>query len=170
MNFSSDQSSSSSSSISIYHNSYFSFEDVEYVLRPLFQSYYGREGLRSIIYSVNHTWCVYDRQISRYVGCALIETHDTDNVLYVKLLGVKKSSQGQGIGTQLLKTIKRWAQKQNYFALVLHTQINNDKAIRLYEKVGFVKQYYLKDFFQSSGLLSLFQFSEPGAYQMILYL
>ena len=159
-----------SSSISIKHNSKFLFTDVESILGPLFASYYDIERLRSIISSVDHIWCVFDKKINRYIACTLIQSHPADNVLYIKLFGVDKSYQGQGIGTRLLNRIKTWGRKKKYFAIILHTQINNLKAIGLYEKVGFRKQYFIKDFFHSPKLSSLIQYNEPDAYQMILYL
>jgi len=156
-----------SSSISIYHNSEFSLDDIESVFGPLFENYYGMKQLRSIISSVDHIWCVYDININRYIACALVQSHPKKNILYIKLFGVEKSSQGQGVGTQLLKAIKKWGRKKDYFAIILHTQIDNLKAIGLYEKVGFQKQYYFKNFFHQDRFFSL---SEPDAYQMILYL
>lgn len=156
--------------ISIHHNSSFTLDDIESVLGSLFGSYYGDEKLRTIISSVNHVWCVYDEKTNRYVACALVKTHHKKNVLYIKLFGVEKSSQGQGIGTRLLKAIRKWGQKGNYSAIILHTQTNNYQAIGLYEKVGFIKQYFFKDFFRPRELPSFIPHHEPDAYQMILYL
>jgi ribosomal protein S18 acetylase RimI-like enzyme len=158
------------SPISIYHNSKFTSNDVESIFAPLFESYYGIQFLRSIIYSADHIWCVYDKTINRYIACALVQSDYRNNILYIKLFGVEKSSQGQGIGTRLLNTIKNWGRKKHYLAIILHTQINNYKAIGLYEKVGFRKEYYLKNFFNSRGFLSFIEDHEPDAYQMILYL
>ncbi|CAF0839839.1 unnamed protein product [Adineta steineri] len=166
MNFVYDQSST----ISIYHNSIFSLADVESVLEPLFGNYYGKEKLAAIISSVDHIWCVHDRRINQYVACALVQSHNEKDVLYIKLFGVAISSQGQGIGTRLLKAIKKWARQANYFAVILHTQINNDKAIGLYEKLGFEKQYLFKDFFRPREIPLSLYIHEPDAYQMILYL
>jgi ribosomal protein S18 acetylase RimI-like enzyme len=166
MNFFYDQSSS----ISIYHNAYFTFDDVYSILAPLFEDYYGRRKLRSLISNVDHIWCVYDRQLNRYIACALVESHPEDNTLYIQLFGVEKSSQGQGIGTRLLKAIRKWGGKNRYFAILLHTQIDNYQAIGLYEKVGFRKQAHVKNFYVRNLLLSFLEFNEPDAYQMILYL
>ncbi len=66
-----------SSSISIYHNSEFSLDDIESVLGPLFENYYGIKQLRSIISSVDHIWCVYDKNINRYIACALVQRDDS---------------------------------------------------------------------------------------------
>lgn len=165
MNFFLNQTSSS---ISIYHNTKFSFIDVESILAPIFKSYYGTEKLRSIISSVDHIWCAYDKKLNKYIACALIQSHSRDNILYIKLFGVEKSSQGQGIGTRLLKAIKVWAKNKGYFAIILHTQINNEKAIGLYEKVGFRKQKLMRNFFRPQAAFSTF--NESDAYPMILYL
>lgn len=162
--------SQSLQSISIHHNSSFSLEDIESALEPLFGNYYGTKRLRSIISSTDHIWCVYHREITQYIACALVQSHHTNNILYVKLFGVVKSSQGQGMGTHLLKAIIKWARREKYFAIILHTQIDNDRAVGFYEKVGFRKQHYLKDFFRQYGSRSLIQSFQPDAYQMILYL
>jgi ribosomal protein S18 acetylase RimI-like enzyme len=162
--------SPSSSSISIYYNSGFSLDDVESVLRPLFENYYGIRQLRSIISSADHTWCVYDRRINQYIACALLLNQPNNNVLYLNLFGVAEISQGQGIGTRLLKIIKRWARKNGYSAIFLHTRVDNVPAIRLYEKVGFQKQYHVPNFYRQYGFFTFFAPHEPNAYQMILYL
>jgi len=158
-----------SSSISVYHNAYFTFDDIYSILEPLFEDYYGKSKLRSLISNADHIWCVYNREINQYIACALVESHPEDNTLYIQLFGVEKSSQGQGIGTRLLKAIRRWGRKNGYFAILLHTQLDNYQAIGLYQKVGFRKQYHVKNFY-IRNLFSFFQFHEPDAYQMILYL
>lgn len=158
------------SSISIRHNSKFALADVESVLAPLFGDHYGLEQLRSIIDSVDHIWCVFDRRTQQYVACALVHSHEDKNALYVKLFGVAPDFQGQGLGTRLLKTVRKWATRENYSAMILHTQINNYRAINLYEKVGFRKQFLLEDFFRPPGTPSFAQLHESDAYQMILYL
>ena len=160
----------SSASTAIYHNAYFTVDDVQVVLAPLFENFYGRRKLRSMIEKVEHRWCAYDRRTNRYTAAALVDSQPADNTLYIRLFGVQEASQGQGIGTRLLKAIRRWAQKHGYFAILLHTQIDNTKAIGLYEKVGFQKQYYAKNFYRRSLLLSFLDNSQPDAYQMILYL
>ena len=158
------------SPISVRHNSKFSADDVEFVLGPLFGTHYGMDGLRSIISSVDHIFCAYDKKMHRYVGCALVQSHNEKNILYIKLFGVAESNQGQGIGTHLLKSIQKWGERENFSAIILHTQVNNYRAIGLYEKVGFLKQYLLKDFFRPRELPTFVEVYESDAYQMIAYL
>lgn len=164
------QLSGTDRSISIYYNKNFTLDDVESVLYPLFGGYYGKQRLQEVIESTEHIWCVYDHQSARFIACALLSDRDNQKTLYVKLFGVEKSSQGRGIGTRLLKAIQRWAKKKNYLALMLHTQTNNYAAIHLYEKAGFRKQFYMKNFFRRRAHLWLDFTFQPDAYQMICYL
>lgn len=166
MNFTFDQTSS----ISIFYNSNFTHEHVESILAPLFETYYGRRKLRSMIAKVEHIWCAYDNKRHRYIACALLETNFLDNTLYVKLFGVEHASQGQGIGTRLLKAIRKWAKRNGFIAILLHTQVDNYQAIGLYEKVGFQKMNLVRNFYRRYSLASLFEYNQPDAYQMILYL
>lgn len=158
------------STLSVHHNRDFSLDEVETILQPLFAGYYGRRRLRQIIADSEHIWCIYDRQVNRFVGCALLADRDNRRVLYVKLFGVEKSSQGRGIGTRLLRAIQRWAKDEKYVALMLHTQVNNDAAIGLYEKVGFRKESLVKNFFRRRAHLWLDLTFQPDAFQMICYL
>lgn len=161
---------SSSSSFSVHYNRDFTIEQVQSILQPLFGGYYGKNRLRKIIADSEHIWCVYDRQVNRYVACALISDRDEKRILYVKLFGVDQSTQGRGIGTYLLKSIQQWAKERHYVAMMLHTQINNVAAIGLYEKVGFHKEFYLSNFFRRRTLLWLDPTFQTDAFQMILYL
>ncbi|CAF4077850.1 unnamed protein product, partial [Adineta steineri] len=52
-----------------------------------------------------------------------------------------KPAQGRGIGTRLLKKIIKWSRKHSYTFIYLLTEYDNDKAIRLYEKAGFQKDF-----------------------------
>ena len=152
------------SNTSIFYNRNFSRREIESVLGPLFGDYYGLERLRSIISKSEHVWCMFDQRVQRPVAAALLSDRERGSVLYLKLFGVDKASQGQGIGTRLLKAIQQWARaRRNYMSIMLHTQTNNSPAIHLYEKVGFRKEFFLRDFFHR-------QSNHADAYQMIFYL
>jgi len=53
-------------------------------------------------------------------------------------MGVLKKYQGQGIGTKLLQSGKKWAKKRGIIRLELTVMQHNLPAIRLYTKLGFV--------------------------------
>lgn len=54
------------------------------------------------------------------------------------VIGILQSSAGQGIGTQLFTTLEAWAQKRRLHRLELTVMVHNQRAIRLYQKMGFV--------------------------------
>ena len=61
-----------------------------------------------------------------------------DNSLYLNLLSVVPSHQNQGIGTQLLTQAQQLAESQQLPALSLHVWADNARAIKLFERFGFV--------------------------------
>ncbi|CAM4908552.1 unnamed protein product [Rotaria socialis] len=153
--------------IRIYHNGDFPYEHVHSVLGPLFENYYGDQGLRNMFASVDHIWCAYDIFTDHCVGCVLVQSEPDRATLYIKLLGVRRMSQGQGVGARLLDAVLSWAKSRSYIAVLLHTQADNYKAIGLYQKLGFRKQAYLPDFFHSQAPLRSLLSGEPNAYMMV---
>lgn len=113
--------------------------DLEDVLLPLFENNYTYDSLRETIFSANHIWCAYED--GKCVGCALLTDVGSNGGLYIILFGIKRSTQGRGIGQYLLQYIIRWSRKQGYRFIYLHTEYNNVKAIRLYEKAGFRQEF-----------------------------
>lgn len=153
--------------IRIYHNGDFPYEHIHSVLGPLFESYYGNEGLRSMFISADHIWCAYNVDTDHCVGCAIVRNEPDRGTLYIKLFGVRSVCQGQGIGTRLLNNVLSWAKNSSYIAVILHTQADNYKAIGLYEKVGFRKQEYLPNFFYPQTPLRSLLSGELDAYLMV---
>ena len=57
----------------------------------------------------------------------------------VRLLAVAPDAQGQGIGTALMKECIRRARRLEAFCLNLHTTDMMQVAMRMYERMGFVR-------------------------------
>ncbi|MFC4737679.1 GNAT family N-acetyltransferase [Bacillus daqingensis] len=53
------------------------------------------------------------------------------------VMGVRKSSQGQGIGSRLLEHMISWCGENGVMRIELTTVCRNKEAVRLYEKFGF---------------------------------
>ena len=53
------------------------------------------------------------------------------------VIGIRRSFQGQGIGTKLLDKLDEWARKNQVKRLELTVEVSNTPAINLYEKQGF---------------------------------
>lgn len=149
------------------HNREFSVDDVQTVLEPLFGNYYGTERLRRMIKRSDHIWCVFDKESQRFIGSAVLSEFQNRRNLYLELFGIEKTNQGRGVGRLLLDSIVRWA-KHHYQTIFLHTQINNDRAIGLYEKFRFHKEFLIKDFFRRSFHPTLISLRETDVFQMRL--
>lgn len=133
------QERSSRESIQLSHNHEYPIDDLENVLFPLFEKHYTLDSLRVTIESANHIWCAYENE--QCIGCALLTDIGSNGGLYIILFGVKETDQGRGIGTRLIKKIINWSHKHQRTFIYLHTEYENQKAICLYEKVGFQKQF-----------------------------
>jgi ribosomal protein S18 acetylase RimI-like enzyme len=57
----------------------------------------------------------------------------------LRLLAVAPAARGQGVGTALVKECMRRAQRAGAGALGLHTSASLQAAIRMYERLGFVR-------------------------------
>ncbi|GCE29627.1 hypothetical protein KDA_51110 [Dictyobacter alpinus] len=68
-------------------------------------------------------------------------THATSGVSYpeVRLLAVLPQARGQGIGTALMKECERRAREAGAQAIGLHTAEIMQDAIRMYERLGYVR-------------------------------
>lgn len=60
------------------------------------------------------------------------------NELYIKHLAVLPSYQGRGIAFALLNNVKQYASDHNMKRMWLYTEEFNEKAIKFYERYGFV--------------------------------
>lgn len=60
-----------------------------------------------------------------------VKTIELDN------MGVSPSFRSKGIGTQLVKALKRWAKKHSFDTVYVNSYINNVKAIDFYKRSGF---------------------------------
>lgn len=60
-----------------------------------------------------------------------------DPVGHVIDIAVVPSAEGRGVGRALLEAAERWAVDAGYRYLTLHVFAGNDRARRLYERVGY---------------------------------
>ncbi|RIW37339.1 GNAT family N-acetyltransferase [Bacillus salacetis] len=88
------------------------------------------------------------------VGYARCEGSELKRLLHKVEFGVavRKDFWGYGIGRNLLQQSLDWADSEKISKVILSVLETNQKAIRLYEKLGFVKEGLLKrDKFLSDG-------------------
>ena len=72
------------------------------------------------------------------VGTVSVVRRDA-TTLYVRGMAVLPTARGLAIGKWLFNEIEQYAQQQNYTRLLLSTTPFLDRAIRLYERLGFVR-------------------------------
>ena len=125
--------------IRISHNRNYPLFHLENLLLPLFEKDYTDDSLRVTIDSANHVWCAYENE--KCLGCVLTTDIGSYGGLYVILFGVSKPAQGHGLGTRLLKKMIKWSRKHRYTFIYLMTEYDNERAIRLYEKANFQKDF-----------------------------
>jgi len=76
-----------------------------------------------------------------YNGSDLNQGTETEaGEFYLDSISVKPSAQGKGIGKQLIKTGIDWAKKLGHHTVGLLVEQNNENALKLYQKMGFVIQ------------------------------
>jgi len=63
----------------------------------------------------------------------------TRHSLYI-VLGVLQAWSGQGVGRLLMEQLEAWAREQQLHRLELMVQVDNQRAIALYEKLGFQRE------------------------------
>ncbi|WP_421944022.1 GNAT family N-acetyltransferase [Pedobacter sp.] len=70
------------------------------------------------------------------------EPETEDGEFYLDTISVNPEAQGKGIGKKLIDTGITWAKKLNHNKVGLLVEVNNEKALKLYQSKGFkiVKQ------------------------------
>ena len=72
--------------------------------------------------------------------CALIR--HTEGLFELSKMAVADTQQGHGIGTQLLGHVIAWARSQSIRTLFVETNTVLERAVRLYQRVGFRETAY----------------------------
>jgi putative acetyltransferase len=73
-------------------------------------------------------------------------THRTDHIAYLGGLAIHPDFSGKGHGRQMIREILAHAKQQGLLRIELSTATINQKAIRLYEKMGFEKEGILRKY------------------------
>ncbi|WP_303788124.1 GNAT family N-acetyltransferase [Ruminococcus flavefaciens] len=79
-------------------------------------------------------WCLFDGE--DLIGTAAVKKLD-ETVCELKAMYLYKSYHGMGLGRKLAETAISFAKKNDFGEMVLDTVSTYERAIRLYEKLGF---------------------------------
>jgi mycothiol synthase len=72
------------------------------------------------------------------------------NVQWITALAVHPNKQGMGIGTALLNWIKDFTMRSGEKVIMLEVEVENERALAVYEKAGFIKSMQV-DYFAYTG-------------------
>ena len=86
--------------------------------------------------SLKHCIVVYQDTLA--AGCGAFKVFDKNSV-EIKRMYVPPTYRGQGIATQILNALEKWASEIGYHNCVLETGIRQPEAIALYEKHGYLR-------------------------------
>lgn len=77
--------------------------------------------------------------------CKLVpQHHRVAHIVYLGGVAIHPVFRGQGHGLKMLEEVKEYLTQKGFLRIELSVAIINDKAIKLYEKAGFVKEGILK--------------------------
>ena len=122
-------------------------EDLDQVMeieRALFSVPWTKEGFLTFLLKENAMFLVVEERGQILAYCGLLMVLDEGDITNV---AVRQQRQGEGIGTFLMESLIRLAAERGIAAIHLEVRVGNARAIRLYERTGFVrdglrKRYY----------------------------
>lgn len=90
---------------------------------------------------------IYEHESVKMGMCKLVpHTHRTAHVVYLGGLGIHPGFEGKGHGSKMLREIIDLCRTSGFERLELSVSVENSKAIRLYERVGFEKEGVLRKY------------------------
>lgn len=93
---------------------------------------------------------VAEDPFGRIIG-ALCGTRIEGGIASISLLAVDSVSRGAGIGTQLLDSFRRICMMEGLGTIVLEVRDTNIRAIKFYERNGFVITEHVKGLYSDGG-------------------
>lgn len=90
---------------------------------------------------------VYEKESKPMGMCKLApQQHRNAHIIYLGSVAILQNLTGKGEGLQLMEEIKLYVKSKGFLRIELTVATINEKAIRLYEKAGFVKEGVLKNY------------------------
>jgi len=126
-------------------------DDVNGIIEVLKTSYlqdeaWARKALEKLLATENYVILVaeLDRKIVGFIDYYILPSvWEKWNEATINYLFIHKDYQGRGIGSKLLKEVIKQTDKMGIMELHVGTEKENKRAIHLYKKHGFLKEYLL---------------------------
>lgn len=127
---------------------FMSEDDVEYVTEienQLFSKPWTRQDFVNSMSDRHNIYVVAENEKHEVVGyCGIWGVLDEGQITNV---AVRPEDQGNGIGQQMLEELLRIGKNEGLQQYTLEVRKSNTKAIRLYEKLGFMEEGIRKSFY-----------------------
>ncbi len=97
-----------------------------------------RERIGNILSRDNQTIFVVEinKQLVGYLSATGGSFSRNRHTVYI-VIGILQSITGKGIGKRLFIELEKWADEQKIYRLELTVMVHNERAIKLYKKMGF---------------------------------
>ncbi|MDH5266538.1 MAG: GNAT family N-acetyltransferase [Candidatus Bathyarchaeota archaeon] len=126
-------------------------DDVNGIIEVLKTSYlqdeaWARKALEKLLATENYVILVAElhRKIVGFIDYYILPSvWEKWNEATINYLFIHKDYQGRGIGSKLLKEVIKQTDKMGIMELHVGTEKENKRAIHLYKKHGFLKEYLL---------------------------
>jgi len=98
-----------------------------------------RERIKSILSKDNQTILVAEDQRGKLAGyvAAIGGRYNRNRHTVYLVIGILLGFAGQGLGTRLFTQVEEWARARSIHRLELTVMVHNERAVRLYQKMGF---------------------------------
>lgn len=98
-----------------------------------------RERIKSILSRDNQTILVAENHQGQMAGhlTAIGGSYNRNRQTVYIVIGILQAFAGQGIGTQLFTQMEEWARAHAIHRLELTVMVHNERALKLYQKMGF---------------------------------
>ena len=125
------------------------FEDIPQI-NSIIVSFWGKNS----IYTNQYYYQCLKKDLSyvykidnEVIAVCLVDYKEKYKDISIDLICVKEAYQGNGLGKSLLEFCINNCVKKGYYDFYLHVATTNTKAIKLYKKLGFVIDKYVKDYY-----------------------
>ena len=119
-------------------------------IKSLGYSFWGNEGIYSPTFYLellkqNLSYVYKEKRL--IIAVCLVRYEERENIVGIDLLCVKKEYQGKGLGKSLLNFCINNCVEKGCYKFYLHVATTNTVAIKLYQKLGFYKKKFIKNYY-----------------------
>ncbi|RUL75338.1 GNAT family N-acetyltransferase [Dyella choica] len=116
--------------------------DSDRISRAQFRRHLDSDSARVLVASANHR---------RFLGTAMVFFRKGSRVARLYSIASLPEARGKGVGTALIEAAESAARQRRCQSLRLEVRVDNESAVRLYERLGYRRAGPLKKGFYEDG-------------------